>query len=123
MVYGHIMASPERTLLERLKRYERSSLVGHVIHIHILRSLRLGPFYGPIFMIIVVVQCYFFSFLEWLVPQDQLDYVDDEWELERFSEACSSLRTFWAVADCVVLCEGLCKGEIEGPTIRILATW
>lgn len=50
------------------------------------RNLRLGTFAGPIFVIILVVQCYFFAFLEWLVPRSQLDYVDDEWEAERFSQ-------------------------------------
>lgn len=33
---------------------------------------------GPIFCIILVVDCLFFRFLEWLIPRDQLDFVDDE---------------------------------------------
>lgn len=33
---------------------------------------------GPIFCIILVVDCLFFRFLEWFIPRDQLDFVDDE---------------------------------------------
>ena len=33
---------------------------------------------GPIFCIILVVDCLFFRFLEWFIPRDQLDLVDDE---------------------------------------------
>jgi len=71
-VYEYITTLPERTLLDRLKR-----------------DLRLGTFAGPIFVMIAIVQCYFFAFLEWLVPRSQLDYVDDEWDRERFSNICS----------------------------------
>ena len=33
---------------------------------------------GPIFCIILVVDCLFFQFLEWFIPRDQLDFVEDE---------------------------------------------
>lgn len=51
----------------------------------------LGTFAGPIFTIILIVQCYFFMFLEWLVPRDEIDYVEDEWKMSRFAQVCSSL--------------------------------
>lgn len=41
-------------------------------------TLRLGAAAGPIFCIILVVDCLFFRFLEWFIPRDQLDFVDDE---------------------------------------------
>ena len=41
-------------------------------------TLRLGAVAGPIFCIILVVDCLFFQFLEWLIPRSQLDFVDDE---------------------------------------------
>jgi len=41
-------------------------------------TLRVGVVAGPIFCIILVVDCLFFRFLEWLIPRDQLDFVDDE---------------------------------------------
>ena len=40
-------------------------------------TLRLGAVAGPIFCIILVVDCLFFQFLEWFIPRDQLDFVDD----------------------------------------------
>ena len=41
-------------------------------------TLRLGAVAGPIFCIILVVDCIFFRFLEWFIPRSQLDFVDDE---------------------------------------------
>lgn len=33
---------------------------------------------GPIFCVILVVDCLFFQFLEWFIPRNQLDFVDNE---------------------------------------------
>lgn len=41
-------------------------------------TLRLGAVAGPIFCIILVVDCLFFRFLEWFIPMNQLDFVEDE---------------------------------------------
>lgn len=41
-------------------------------------TLRLGTVAGPIFCVILVVDCLFFQFLECFIPRDQLDFVDDE---------------------------------------------
>ena len=41
-------------------------------------TLRLGTVAGPIFCIILVVGCLFFQFLEWFIPREHLDFVDDE---------------------------------------------
>lgn len=48
--------------------------------------MELGRFVGPIFIIILVVDCLFFAYLEWLIPRDELDYVYDEWDMARFEK-------------------------------------
>ncbi|CAE6481445.1 unnamed protein product [Rhizoctonia solani] len=50
------------------------------------RTYDLGVFAGPIYVIILVVDCFFFAFLEWWLPRDQLDVLgdDDEWNESRF---------------------------------------
>ncbi|EUC65631.1 glycosyltransferase family 4 protein [Rhizoctonia solani AG-3 Rhs1AP] len=50
------------------------------------RTYNLGVFAGPIYVIILVVDCFFFAFLEWWLPRDQLDILgdQDEWNEPRF---------------------------------------
>ncbi|KAI0341340.1 transferase [Trametopsis cervina] len=50
------------------------------------RTLDLGRFAGPIFAIILVVDCLFFMFLEWWMPECDMDKVQMHWEHERFVE-------------------------------------
>ncbi|EGN92502.1 glycosyltransferase family 4 protein [Serpula lacrymans var. lacrymans S7.3] len=45
------------------------------------RTMELGPFAGPIYTIILVVDCLFFVFLEWWLPRDDLDFVMQQWDL------------------------------------------
>jgi phosphatidylinositol glycan class A protein len=40
----------------------------------------LGRFAGPIWTIILIVDCMFFMFLEWWLPRDELDYVESTWD-------------------------------------------
>lgn len=61
VVYQQVCSSPEFHLWDRLQN-----------------TLRLGAVAGPIFCIILVVDCLFFQFLEWFIPRSQLDFVDDE---------------------------------------------
>ncbi|KAF9653733.1 glycosyltransferase family 4 protein [Thelephora ganbajun] len=61
VVYQQVYSSPELHLWDRLQN-----------------TLRLGTIAGPIFCIILVVDCLFFLFLECLIPRDQLDFTDDE---------------------------------------------
>lgn len=49
-------------------------------------TLDLGRFAGPIFAIILVVDCLFFMFLEWWMPECDMDKVQMHWEHERFVE-------------------------------------
>ncbi|KAF8670641.1 Glycosyltransferase family 4 protein [Rhizoctonia solani] len=51
------------------------------------RTYDLGMFAGPIYVIILVVDCFFFAFLEWWLPRDQLDVLsdEDEWDVSRFA--------------------------------------
>ncbi|EIW55542.1 glycosyltransferase family 4 protein [Trametes versicolor FP-101664 SS1] len=51
------------------------------------RTLDLGRFAGIIFAIILLVDCLFFMFLEWYLPEDTLDKVEMHWEHENFEEA------------------------------------
>ncbi|EPQ53706.1 glycosyltransferase family 4 protein [Gloeophyllum trabeum ATCC 11539] len=50
------------------------------------RTLDLGRFAGPIFLTILVVDCLFFLFLEWLMPREDVDFVRIDWDQERFIE-------------------------------------
>ncbi|KAI3598523.1 glycosyltransferase family 4 protein [Moniliophthora roreri] len=68
-VYDAVMKSPQRDLWERMQR-----------------TMQLGPFAGPIWTIILIVDCLFFMFLEWLMPREDLDYVKVHWDHGRFIE-------------------------------------
>lgn len=46
----------------------------------------LGPFAGPIYTIILLVDCIFFLFLEWWIPRETLHYVDHYWDQKTFEE-------------------------------------
>ncbi|EMD34737.1 glycosyltransferase family 4 protein [Gelatoporia subvermispora B] len=50
------------------------------------RTLDLGTFVGPIFAIILLVDCLFFAFLEWWIPEREIDKVQRHWDREKFSE-------------------------------------
>ncbi|KDQ09440.1 glycosyltransferase family 4 protein [Botryobasidium botryosum FD-172 SS1] len=71
VVYRGVLDSEPRELWDRIKR-----------------TASLGIFAGPIFMIILVVDCYFFMFLEWLMPREDLHYVEQEWDTRRFTDIC-----------------------------------
>lgn len=44
----------------------------------------LGPFVGPIYTMILIVDCLFFAFLELWMPRENIDYVDVKWDARRF---------------------------------------
>ncbi|KAJ2915867.1 hypothetical protein MD484_g4552, partial [Candolleomyces efflorescens] len=62
-VYDTVMKSRQMDLMERIQR-----------------TMGLGRFAGPIWTIILIVDCMFFMFLEWWLPRDELDYVESTWD-------------------------------------------
>ncbi|KAI0694513.1 transferase [Cytidiella melzeri] len=52
----------------------------------IQRTLELGRFFGLIFAIILMVACLFFQFLEWLLPECDMDRVEMHWKHECYVE-------------------------------------
>ncbi|KAG7097712.1 hypothetical protein E1B28_005036 [Marasmius oreades] len=68
-VYSTVMKSPQRDLWDRIQR-----------------TMQLGPFAGPIWTIILIVDCLFFLFLEWLIPREDMDFVRSCWTHDRFVE-------------------------------------
>jgi phosphatidylinositol glycan class A protein len=53
----------------------------------------LGPFAGPIYTIILLVDCVFFLVLEWLYPREDLDYVEHHWDAEVLAQSKSVLTS------------------------------
>ncbi|KAF8970447.1 glycosyltransferase family 4 protein [Flammula alnicola] len=68
-VYDAVLKSRQMELMERIQR-----------------TMDLGPFAGPIYTIILLVDCIFFLFLEWWIPRDTLHYVHHHWDHETFRE-------------------------------------
>ncbi|TDL24442.1 transferase [Rickenella mellea] len=68
-VYAGVMNSVPMTLYERIQR-----------------NLELGPYFGLIFVVILVVDCFFFQILEWTMPREDIDYVEFDWEQEKFEK-------------------------------------
>lgn len=60
--------------------------------------MQLGRFAGPIYTIILIVECLFFLFLEWWMPRVDIDYVRAHWDQKRFIEvsATSESVTVWS---------------------------
>ncbi|KAI6121927.1 glycosyltransferase family 4 protein [Pisolithus sp. B1] len=54
------------------------------------RTMSLGPFSGPIYTVILFVDCLFFIVLEWLMPREDLDYVHVHWEPDVFAKLVAS---------------------------------
>ncbi|KZS97162.1 transferase [Sistotremastrum niveocremeum HHB9708] len=50
------------------------------------RVLSLGPFFGPIQLAILVVDCIFFLVLEWWYPRENIDYVKYDWDIQKFEK-------------------------------------
>ena len=50
------------------------------------RTLSLGPFAGLIYTTILIVDCLFFLLLEWWMPRHDMDFVQDHWKQDVFTE-------------------------------------
>ncbi|KAG5716155.1 Phosphatidylinositol N-acetylglucosaminyltransferase gpi3 subunit [Termitomyces sp. T112] len=68
-VYDAVIKSPQIDLYERMRR-----------------TMHLGPFAGPIYTIILIVDCIFFLFLEWWMPREDIDYVRVHWNPTKFTQ-------------------------------------
>lgn len=68
----------------------------------IRRTMELGPFAGPIYTIILIVDCLFFLFLEWWAPRQDIDYVTHEFRQEEFRKCMKEVE----------LGEPTCLGEV-----------
>ncbi|KAJ7016575.1 transferase [Mycena alexandri] len=74
-VYEAVFRSPQMELWERMKR-----------------TMQLGLFAGPIYTIILIVDCLFFLFLEWWMPREDIDFVREHWKQDMFEEMCQEAR-------------------------------
>ncbi|KAJ7753738.1 transferase [Mycena metata] len=74
-VYEAVFKSPQMELWERMKR-----------------TMQLGLFAGPIYTIILIVDCLFFLFLEWWMPREDIDFVREHWKQDIFEEMCQEAR-------------------------------
>ncbi|KAJ6495404.1 transferase [Mycena sanguinolenta] len=68
-VYAAVLASPQIDLPERMRR-----------------TMSLGLFAGPIYTIILIVDCLFFLLLEWWMPREDMDFVRAHWDRDVFAE-------------------------------------
>ncbi|KAF8156841.1 glycosyltransferase family 4 protein [Crassisporium funariophilum] len=68
-VYDAVLKSRQMDLMERIRR-----------------TMDLGPFAGPIYTIILIVDCIFFLFLEWWMPREDLHFVHHHWDKDVFAE-------------------------------------
>lgn len=68
-VYRRVMAQPAWTPYERLSRL-----------------LSLGPVFGPILCAIAAVQWWFYLFVCLVVPDGEIEVVEDDWDAGRFAE-------------------------------------
>lgn len=86
VVYRGVLATPPYPLWTRIQRcafrlsflYQVSEATSYT------RTMSLGPFVGPIYTIILVVDCLFFALLELWMPRENIDYVDVKWDATRF---------------------------------------
>ncbi|KAJ3729892.1 transferase [Lentinula raphanica] len=74
-VYDMVMKSEQRDLWERISR-----------------TMRLGRYAGPIYTIILLVDCLFFLFLEWWMPREDMDFVTHHWDPQRFASVVQGMQ-------------------------------
>ncbi|TFY82571.1 hypothetical protein EWM64_g1437 [Hericium alpestre] len=75
VVYREAMTSEQQDLWTRIQR-----------------TMQLGRFSGPIFTIILIVDCLFFLLLEWWMPREEIDYVERHWDQRRFLQLTGNIE-------------------------------
>ncbi|KAG8216346.1 glycosyltransferase family 4 protein [Butyriboletus roseoflavus] len=50
------------------------------------RTMALGPFAGLIYTTILIIDCLFFLFLEWWMPREDMDFVQEHWKPDVFAQ-------------------------------------
>lgn len=86
-VYAYVLSTEQRDLWTRIKRSAACNpKLRPAVDDSAFRNASMGPFFGIIFAIILVVDCLFFLFLEWAMPRVDIDYVKHDWNQDRFME-------------------------------------
>ena len=86
LVYESVLDSEPYDFWTRLQRLVALLSTVHIYADRARRTLDVGPVAGIIYAIILLVDCLFFMFLEWWIPEDQMDKVQIHWSPERFQE-------------------------------------
>jgi len=63
------------------------------------RTMALGPFAGLIYTTILIVDCLFFLFLEWWMPRQDMDFVQERWKPHVFDEFAREARSSCLVVE------------------------
>ena len=89
-VYDAVLKSRQMDLMERIQRWVLNYFAFSVFYLlWYFRTMDLGPFAGPIYTAILLVDCLFFLFLEWWMPREDLHFVRHHWNPDVFTEVCS----------------------------------
>jgi hypothetical protein len=59
------------------------------------RNLTMGPYFGPIFTIIFLVDCLFFALLEWWLPSEDIEKAGSTWNHEHYAEVSISANSIY----------------------------
>jgi phosphatidylinositol N-acetylglucosaminyltransferase subunit A len=107
-VYDAVIKSPQMELWERITRFVSvltftcDLLVSNIWSPPCrVRTMELGPFAGPIYTIILIVDCIFFLFLEWWLPRENMQFVTRHWDEEEFQKVCIQFTFDFKLIDLV----------------------
>lgn len=89
-VYANVRQTRPRSFWLRMQRSVSVHMLRARFPSHAFtRTLGLGRFAGPIFAIILLVDCLFFAFLEWWIPRETIDKVEMHWSQRHLAEVRS----------------------------------
>ncbi|KAG9311863.1 glycosyltransferase family 4 protein [Chiua virens] len=58
----------------------------------VTRTMSLGPFAGLVYTAILIVDCLFFLFLEWWMPREDMDFVEEHWKPDVFADFAGEIK-------------------------------